>query len=160
MAIATSTVIAAVGLAVAAAGAGVSYYGTQQQAKASEKAEELRKKQVNLESYRRRRQILREMIVNQATARSNAAVQGVAGGDSAIQGAQAQQTSSAAMNINAVNQSQSISSGIFDANKAYAAGQVTSAWGGNIQSVGGAMFQNSEKIARVGASAGLWKDGY
>lgn len=158
MALATTTIIAGIGLAVAAAGAGVSAYGTMQQAKASEKAEDLREKQMNLEATRRRRQIVREMIINQAAGRANAAIQGASGGmqDSAVAGAFAQQTGSAGRNVLATNQSQEIGAGIFSANRQLAQGQVTSSWGNNISSVGGAIMSNADTIARVGAKEGLW----
>lgn len=160
MALATSTIIAGIGLAVAAAGAATTAIGTQQQAKATEKAEDLRQQQMNLDAQRKRRNIIREMIIQQAVGRSNAAVQGVSGGDSAVIGGQQQAVTTAGQNTLAVNQGQAIGSGIFQANKDLAAGQVTSAWGNAAQNVGGQIVQNSTTISRVGASAGLWEDGY
>jgi hypothetical protein len=153
---AISTIIAGIGLGIAAAGAGIQAYGTMQQSEASQKAERLRNRQMNLEATRRRRQIIREMIINQAQGRANAANQGATGGDSAVLGAQAQQTNSAAQNTLATNQSQQIGQGIFNANAQYAQGQVTSSWGGNISSVGGSIMKNAGTIARVGATEGLW----
>lgn len=153
---AVTTVIAAIGLGVAAVGAGVQAYGTMQQSEASQKAEKLRNRQMNLDAQRKRREAIRQMILNQAQAKSNAAVQGVAQGDSAVQGAIGQQANSAAQNTTAINQSQQIGQGIFNANKDYAGGQVTSAWGQNITSVGASMMGNSETISRVGATSGLW----
>ena len=99
MALATSTIIAGIGLAAAAAGTAVQYAGQVKAQEASEKQEDLRQQQMQLTAKRQRRQAVREMLINQALAKSNAAVQGVQQGDTSVQGAQAQQFNSAGQNI-------------------------------------------------------------
>lgn len=161
MALATSTIIAGIGLAVGIASAGVSAYGTMQASEASQDAENLREKQMNLEATRKRREIIRQMILNQAIGKSNAANAGVSvTGDSSVAGAVAQQTNTAAQNTLAVNQSQTIGQGIFDANSRVAGAQAVSAWGQAGQNIGSSIIQNSKTISRVGASYGLWENGY
>lgn len=160
MALATSTVIAGIGLAIAAGGAGLQYEGQQRAEDASEKAEDLRKQQMNLTAQRQRRNAVREMIINQAVAKSNAATQGVAQGDSAVLGAQSQQFNSAAQNVVASTQAEGIGSGIFSANKDYARGMGLANTGQQIAGFGNQVMSNSTTISRVGASSGLWEDGY
>jgi hypothetical protein len=153
---AISTIIAGVGLGIAAAGAGVQAYGTFQAAAASRRAEDLRKKQMNLDAGRKRREVIRQMQIAQAGARSNAATQGASQGDSAVQGALSQQANTAGQNLSNIHQSQQIGSNIFSANADYAQGQATASWGSAFQSVGMGLAQNSGMISRVGSSAGLW----
>lgn len=154
---AVSTIIAGIGLAIGAGGAFLNFQADKKAAKESKKAEKLREQQMNLDAMRKRREVIRQMIVAKATGASNAAVQGVSGGDSAVVGGQAQAVATAARNTSAINQSQSIGQGIFDANAGIAAAQRTGAWGQAFQSVGGGLIENSETISRVGATAGLWK---
>lgn len=154
---AVSTIIAGIGLGIAAVGAAQQYSAGQDAAKASEKAEDLRRKQMNLDAARRRRQVIRDMVVARATSRASAASQGVQGGDSAVIGGQQQAVSTAAMNTLAINQSQSIGTGIFSANAEYANAQGREALGQSISGFGMNVAKNSATISRVGASAGLWE---
>lgn len=152
-----STIIAGIGLGIAAIGAVNQYDAAKDAAKASEKAEKLRKRQMNLDAARRRRQVIREMLIARATSRANAAGQGVQGGDSAVIGGMQQATASAGMNTLAINQSQSIGQGIFSANADYAAAQGRQATGEAISGFGMSVAKNSATIARVGAAEGLWE---
>ncbi len=155
--LATTTIIAGIGLGIAAAGAGVQYTGQVKAEKAADKSEQLREQQMNLDAQRKRRQAIREMIINRSIAVSNGVNQGASTNDSSIIGSQSQQTNSAAQNLVATTQSQGIGHGLFKANAEYAAGQGVANLGGNISGFGGQVVQNSEMISRVGAKSGLWK---
>ncbi len=151
------TIIAGIGLATAAIGSAVQYEGTVQQSEASQKAERLRQQQMNLDAYRKRREVVRQMILAQATGKANAASQGASvTGDSAVIGGSQQAASTSGVNQTDIAQSQGIGNKLFQANADFAAGQITSSWGSNIQQAGGGIMQNSDVISRVGASAGLW----
>lgn len=152
-----STIIAGIGLALGAVGLGFQFFNAKKQAKASEKAEKLREQQMKLDAMRRRREIIRQMILTNSQAKSNAATQGVSQSDSAVQGAIGQQVNTAAQNITSVNQGEAIGQGIFQANAQYAQAGVGMAWGQSFSNVGSGLVENSQMISRVGSSAGLWK---
>lgn len=160
MALATSTIIAGIGLALGAVGTGVQYAGQQKAEAQSEKQEELRKQQMNLTAKRQRRQAIRELIISQSVAKSNAAVQGVQQSDTSVVGAQAQQFNSAGQNVVASNQAQAIGNRLFDSNAAEARALGQANLGQNIAGFGGQVMQNSTTISRVGATAGLWENPY
>lgn len=156
MPVATSTVIAGIGLAIGAFGAYKQYTAQQDAAKASKKAEKLRETQMNLDAQRRRREVIRKMIAERAASRANAAAQGASGSDSSVIGGQAQAVNTGAYNVNAINQSQEVGQGIFAANAQYADAYARAGFGEAISGFGGKIFDNSEMISRVGASSGLW----
>ena len=150
-------VIAAIGLAVSAVGVGVSVYGQMKQQEAAEKAEALRKKQMELEAARRRREIAREAMRARAESLAAATAQGAASaGSSALGGAYGQIAGRAGLSMQAVNQNQQIGAGIFDANRELATGETWTAFGNSATNFGGQIMANAEEIHNTGKSYGLW----
>jgi hypothetical protein len=142
------TMIALIGLSIAAVGTGVSAYGSVQTANATKDAEMLRKKQMGLDAMRKRREILRESMMAKATALTNASAQG-AQESSGLQGGYAQISGVASRGLTDVNQSEDIGKGIFDANAQAASGQAVSAIGGGVKDIGMTMAGNNDKIGRI-----------
>lgn len=141
-------VVGAVSAVAGIAGTVVSYMGAKKQAKAQEKAEELRKLQLNVESTRARRQAVRESIVARSQAMSNATAQGAEGG-SGIQGGMAQISGQAASNIQGVNQGQTIGLQMFDANKEASRGASMQATGQAITGFGSWLSSSYEQFSRT-----------
>ncbi len=142
------TIIALIGLATAAVGTGVQAYGSMQAAEASADAEKLRKKQMGLDAMRKRREIIRQTQVAQATALSNATAQGAQEG-SGLQGGYAQIAGQGARDTAGVNQAQEIGQGIFDANARAATASGVAAMGGGVKDVGMTIAGNNDKIGRI-----------
>lgn len=160
MAAITSTVIAAIGLGLSAAGGVVQYMGQRKVAAAQKKQEKLRKQQMNLDLMRQRREALRKMLLARALGISNATTQGAVASDSAVQGGISQAVGSANISLKDINQNGEIGTSMFAANAQEAAGGGMASMGGAISSWGSGMVQNSTTISRVGASFGLWKNPY
>lgn len=129
-----ATTAAGLGGAVGSVGAlgslasigGQMYYGSQAAA-ASQKAEELRAKQMELESARARRQAIRENMLAYYTGVNNEAASGasVGQGTSISGGLLGQTESNLSYNLASINSNQAIGQGLFAANSAasYAKGQ-------------------------------------
>lgn len=145
----------AAGMAIAGAitGAGgsyVQYQGAQKQAGASARAEELRKQQMELESQRKQRQLIREAQKAQATALVRTTAQGSSQQSSALGGSYGQIASDLASNLTYENKALNIGRGIFDANAAYANAGATTALGGAISSIGSALIKTSTIGGNIG----------
>ncbi len=149
---AISTIIAGVGLAIGAAGTVASVAGANAAADASKRAEALREKQMNLESARQRRAVIRNMLKARATSLVNATIQGAAGG-SALPGAYGQINQQAGENTLGINQGQEIGAGVFSANRDSAGASSLVAFGGGLSSLGGSLIDNSATIGRVATYA-------
>lgn len=141
--------IAAVGVGLAGYGAYQQFQGQKAATAASVNAENLRKKQMNLEAERQRRQAIREGVVSRGQAVNNAANQG-AEQSSALQGGVAQTTAQAATNITSINQSETIGNAIFDANADLAKAQGQIAMGQSFGDAGNKILNNIPAITRVG----------
>lgn len=136
---AISTLFATVGSAIGSAGAGLSAaagligtglqaYGANKAAKAQARAEDLRQKQLSLETDRQRRSVVRQAQIARATAQSNATAQGAQGG-SGLAGGLSQVSNQANQNMQGVNQGASIGMQMFGLNKKIAQGQQISSIG-------------------------------
>jgi hypothetical protein len=166
MAIFSATALAIAGLAVGAVGVGISYYSATQQASAQEdaiaaqqRAEALRKKQMNLDAMRRKREIVRASIAARSRALATTTAQG-AGGGSALGGAYGGISGRTQTNLLGINQNQEIGLGMFDANmdmlsayRSSAQAGAFGAMGAGLSTLGGALLKNNESIARVGTTA-------
>lgn len=141
--------IAGIGLGLGAVGAYQQYQGQQAATTASVRSENLRKRQMNLEAERQRRQAIRESIIARGTATSNAATQG-ASESSGLAGGQAQTTAQAATSITSINQSETIGNSIFDANADLARAQGQIAMGQGFGDAGNKILNNIPAITRVG----------
>lgn len=160
-----SSIIAAVGVAASVAGTAVGVMASQQQAQAQKKAiaaqqqaEAARKKQMDLDAQRKRREIVKEQIKARSQALATTSAQGANGeGSSALGGVEGQLSQQAGSATLAVNQNQEIGADIFAANAAgfRAQSQAASAgamagFGNGLSSFGGAITNNAKTIARIG----------
>jgi hypothetical protein len=118
-----------------AIGGVVGAFGQFRQAQASERAEKLRKRQMNLEAMRKKREIIREGVMARAQALSAATAQGGAEG-SGLAGGYGQITGQVNRNMLATNQDQQLGNRMFKANAQYAQGGMISSVGQGISSVG------------------------
>jgi hypothetical protein len=141
--------IAAVG---SVASAGGQAYFSHEASQASNRAEQLRKQQMQLEADRKRRETIRQAIVAQSLATARQTAQGVSQGSSVIGGAFGQIAGVEGRDINFTTQSEQIGSGIFAAN----ADQTSaSSYASLFQQTGNlstALFTNAEKIGRIGTN--------
>jgi hypothetical protein len=151
-AITAATVIGAVGLAASVAGGVTQYVGQQKQARASARAERLRKMQMNLEAARKRREQIRQMLISQGMIANNAANSGVGQTSSGVLGGTAAVGTNTAYNNLGVDQGESIGSDIFAANEQVAQAGGTVAAGSGLQQFGGQLVNNSEAGGRVASS--------
>lgn len=143
-------IIAAIGLALSAVGTTVAVKGSLDAADASEKAEELRKKQMDLDAMRRRREIVRKNIIARAQALSTATAQGAGEtGSSALPGGYGQISGESGRASLAVSQNQEIGQGIFNANADASQAEGTASIGGGIFSIGNTMYGGSDKLGRL-----------
>jgi hypothetical protein len=162
------TGIAAVGLGMSAASAGISFFGSKKQSDAQQQQlliqqqqEALRKQQMKLDATRRQREIIRQGIRERAYALAATTNQGAGGaGGSALPGAYGQV--SGQQNVNALGVAQNLQIGkkMFGTNQqmlsAYrdaAVGQSWSQMGSALGSLGGQITNNAGAIARVGTYA-------
>lgn len=158
---AISTIIAAVGLGIAAAGTAMSIRGQQQQAKyakqslaAQRQAEEIRRQQMNLDAIRRRREIARQSQLAQAQALAIGTAQGTSG--SGLEGALAGISGQAGVATQGSVQAQDLGNRIFDANAmaSYYQGkgadaQSFTAIGSSLSSLGGGIIKNQDTIGNL-----------
>lgn len=140
--------IAGVAAILSLAGTGMQVYGQMQQAEAAKDAEKLRRRQMNLEAMRAKREQIRRAQVAMATATSNAVAQG-AQTSSALAGGKSQISNEAGRNLVAIEQDRKIGSEIFKANERYAEAGKTIALGGGVSALGGAVSSMSGTITRL-----------
>lgn len=146
---AISTIAALIGgLALSAAGTAVQYSAAKDASEASQRAEDARQRQLELESSRRRREIIRQSIIARSQAVSTATNQG-AGDSSVLGGALGGITSNAAYGVAGVNQAESIGRDIFSANRQLASAQSFGAIGNGLSSLGGSLTKNLGPIGRL-----------
>lgn len=143
----TVATIAAVGLAIGAVGAGLQYDAQQDITKAAKRGEALRKKQLELDATRQRRKEVRNMLLERGRITNAAASQGALGSSGQIGGAGSAE-STAASNINEIDKSQEIGSGIFDTNAAQASARGRAALGGAVSGFGSSVQSNAAPISR------------
>ena len=138
----------AVSAAAGVAGTVISFMGARKAAKASERAEALRERQMNLQASRDRRNTVRQAVVARAQAISNATAQN-AGEGSGLAGGLGQISAQSGSNIQGINQGQEIGQGIFRANRDIAKGQGMQSLGQAIQGFGSFFSSNFEQNQRV-----------
>lgn len=174
MPVLTTTAIAIGGLALGAAGAGMSYFGQSAAAEANEEARRLQKQQeaqrrkiVELDAVRKKREMIRQAIAARSLGLTRATNQGAAGeGSSALAGVYGGVSGRTGVNMLGVNQNLEVgrtmfglSNSISDAYGRAAEGQSWAATGGAISSLGGAMIKNLDAINRVGTYLGFGGEG-
>jgi len=163
MAFATSTIIAAVGLGLTAAGVGTQMYAMSQQKEVSKEmaerqkqAEAVRQQQMNLESMRKKREIIRNANVASSMAVSQATNQG-GGESSGLAGALASVSGRSGGSALAVEQNTQLGNQMFEINKQSAGLQADRAgWdsvsgiGSGISSLGGSMVRHQQQLGSFG----------
>lgn len=164
-----STMIAVAGLGLSAVGAYQQYSGMKEQQKTQSEIigqqrniEAERKKQMELDATRRRRELVRQMIAQQAQASAVMTAQGATGpGSSAVGGVYGSVMNQGQRQILGVNQNLEIGRNIFDANENIYQAQRRSAsagsdvaFGNMLSSFGGALVKNASVIGKVGGSFG------
>lgn len=164
-----STAIAVAGLGLAAGGMYMNYRGQQAQAAANQeslaaqrKAEEERKKAMELDSTRRTREMIRQQIASRSIGLSQATNQGAnAEGSSAVPGVYGGASGRMGVNQLGNNQNLEIGRNIFGFNmeqsyassRAAAAGS-SAAMGAGMLSLGNGLMRNVDTISRVGTWLG------
>jgi hypothetical protein len=155
--------IAGIGLALTAASTVKGLQASKKQGKAQDaalvaqqQAEDSRRKSMDLDAARRRREVVRQAQVARATALSNATAQG-AGSGSGLQGGFGAVSGQAGVNTLGITQNQELGGAIFDANarqnaahRAGAAAGTSASTAAGLSSLGGAITKNAGSIARVG----------
>ena len=131
------------------AGTGLKVVGAIGQNRARKEQEELRRRQMNLEADRQRRQTVRQMIVNKAIATSNAYAQG-AGDGSGLAGGVAQLTGEGARGVQGINQNQELGVDMFAANRKESVYGTVGQIGSGLSSLGGSLMGNMGTFTRVG----------
>lgn len=145
-------------MAVAGLAAGLSVIGTiggivgtVVQYSASKKAEEARKKQMELEAARARREQVRRSQVASASAKAAAYNQG-AGTTSALAGGVSQIQQEAGRNVQATSQDETLGGRIFAANAQAAFGGLISSLGQGVSNLGTSVSNASGTLTRLGYS--------
>lgn len=146
-----SSIAATLSAVAGIAGTAASFVGAMQQQKGAKKAEEIRKKQMDLQAQRDRRASLRQSIIARAQASSNATAQGadqgsgLAGGLSGISNQNAQ-------NQLGINQGQELGTRMFGAQSQISKGQTLQSIGGAISGFGDFFSSSFEQGSRVAQS--------
>lgn len=136
------------GLGLQAAGMIQQADASQEASEASKRAETARQKQLELESSRKKREIIRQGILAKAQATSTATAQGAQFG-STLPGAAGSIASHSAYGVGGVNESQFLGNQIFQANRDIADAQSDAATGAGLSSLGGALTKNLGIIGRL-----------
>jgi hypothetical protein len=144
----------AAGVAVGIGGAVAQYRGQSEQAEASKRAEELRAKQMELESARKQREIIRraQLANAQALATTTSQTGSAATASSALSGAQGQISQDAATNLGFEGQALGIGRGIFAANAQYAEAGKLTALGGAMGTIGSSLIKSSGQLNEMSTS--------
>jgi hypothetical protein len=146
---ALSTIIGAVGLGLAAAGTVTQMVASGQQAAASRRQEVLRRRQMDLESSRQRRGVVRQALRARSMALIAGSEQGASQG-SGLAGGLAQIGNQATSNMQGINQANEIGVGMFQTNQQITGAQELASFGGGLSSLGGSLMGNSETLGRLG----------
>lgn len=166
---ALTTLIAVAGLGLAAGGAVMTYTGqkaasaAQQEAiQGQQAADAERQKYMELDSLRRRRELVRQSVSAQATSQTVASNQGAAGG-SGLPGAYSGISGRTGVNAEGISMNEQFGSNLFGIQSQItgAYGRMASAnssayMGQGLSSLGGALVKNEGAIDRVGTYLGSW----
>lgn len=144
-----STIIGAVGLGLSAVGTFTQMNAAKKQAAASQRAEALREKQMNLENQRQRRGVIRQALRARSAGLIVGSEQGASAG-SGVAGALAGVTAGAASNMQGLQQSYELGQGMFQANSQIAQAGAQASFGAGLSSLGGAIFSNSQTLGNIG----------
>lgn len=157
-----AAVTAAIGLGLAAVGTGISVFSSYQQNEANQQAiaaqqqaEAIRRRAMEVDAERRRRQYIRESMIARATGLSNATNRG-AGQSSAVPGIYGQIGGRTAFGITGLNDALATGAGLFGANmdlfQARSNASSAEALGGlgrGLTSLGGGIVSNYGAMDRI-----------
>lgn len=146
---ALSTIIGAVGLGLAGAGTVTQMIGQSQAADASRRQERIRERQMNLETSRQRRGVIRQALRARSMALIAGSEQGASSG-SGLAGGLGQISSGAAGNLQGLSQSSELGTAMFRTNEQITSAQELSSFGGGLSALGGSIFSNNETLSRLG----------
>lgn len=146
---ALSTIIGAVGLGLSAAGTITSMIGQAQASDASKRQESLRRRQMDLETSRQRRGVIRQALRARSMSLISGSEQGALNG-SGIAGGLGQIGGQATSNLQGINQAEEIGVGMFQTNQQITGAQELASFGGGLSSLGGSIYGSSETLGRLG----------
>lgn len=141
-----------VGTVAAASGAAYGISQGQEAAEASKEAEQLRKKQLRLESQQKKRAAIREFQLSRATAASNIIGQTGTLGGSIFSNSASALSANLGTELGTIGQATSIGEGIFDANARYSQASANAQAGSSIANFGKDLFGSAPAAGRVGAT--------
>ena len=147
--VAFTTLIAAAGVAAGIAGTAMQVSGQNKANKAAKRAESIREAQMNLESARQRRDVIRKMNLARAEAVSSAETQGTSS-SSGLSGGLASIGAQGGSATLAINQNQQLGAEMFAANRQAASGNSMASFGNGLSSLGGALVNNASTIGKIG----------
>lgn len=145
-----SSIAAALTVVSGIVGIAVSAIGAYTQAKGAKKAEDIHKRQMDLQAERDRRGSLRQALIARATATSNATAQGADQG-SGLAGGLGSISNQNAQNQQGINQGQQLGTQMFAANRQISRGQTMQSMGGAIQGFGdwfSSSFEQNNRVAQ------------
>lgn len=145
--------VAAVGLVLSAVGIGVQMYGQKKQTDALKKSEKAREAQLTLDSMRKRRETVRNMLIARSNAEFAASGQGASFG-SVLPGAYGGISGQGGNQTVAINQNEQLGKQIFSANRDYYTASGITGLGQGITSLGGMVMENAGTISKVGQNMG------
>lgn len=141
----------ALGTAGSLVGTGLQYKAAQEAAAAGRQAENVRKAQMELETVRQRRQVIRQAVRARSEALAVATQQGAAQG-SGLQGGFGQISGQTGENITGLNNSAGLGNAMFAANRRASNAQTLGSIGQGVGSLSGALVSNQNEIGRLGAN--------
>lgn len=145
--------IALIGTAITATGAVQQRSATREAARASQRAEEIRRKQLELENVRNQRAIIRQAQQARAQAIAAASSRGAISSD-VLQGAFGQVATQSGAQLLAQSENTALSRQMFDANAEFSTARATAQNAAGLMDFGKTLFGNAERIASVGTSLG------
>jgi hypothetical protein len=151
------TIIMGIGLVLSAIGTGVQVASSIEASQASQRAEQLRKQQMQLDIARKKREAIRQAQFATARGQAAAVSQGASLSDSSVIGASSTAKSAGSENLVALTQNEALGSQMFDANAKMSEANGIGAIGSGMSSWGSSLVNNAGTISRIGSSYGLWR---
>jgi hypothetical protein len=155
--------VAVAGLATSALGASKKRSAQQEIAQASRDAENARRAQMELESQRQRRDIIRKAQAAQAQALTSTTTQtgsAATAGSSALPGAQGQIANAESQQVGFLEANTLLGRDVFDANARKAEAEARAAEGAGLMGMGNALVSGAQSISQIGMSLFGNKDPY
>jgi hypothetical protein len=157
---AVSTIIAGIGLGLAAGGSALQYKASQEakvQGEENKKVNEEKQKMMELDATRRKREMIRQSIASRSASLATATAQGSAEG-SGLQGAYGQIAGRLGVNTAGVDQNLESGRAIFASNQRSQDSMIRqnelNATGQGLSSVGGALVKNQKELFRLSQGIG------